>query len=54
MMINLPITTEGQIDYEYMDNYIQAIKKKTIAGVVKYKDQVIEITKKVVAKTNKR
>ena len=53
-IITLPITEEGQIDYEYMDNYIQAIKKKTIAGVVKYKDQVIEITKKVVAKTNKR
>lgn len=53
-IIIVPVDKQGQIDYEYMNNYIQAIKKKTIAGVVKYKDQVIEITKKVVAKTNKR
>ena len=50
MGIHLPVDKQEQIDYEYMDNYIQAIKKKTIAGVVKYKDQVIEITKKVVRK----
>ena len=49
--LHLPVDKKGQIDYEYMNDYIQAIKKKSIAGVVKYKDQVIEITKKVVAKT---
>ena len=53
-IIHLPVNKKGKIDYEYMDNYIQAIKKKTIAGVVKYKDQVIEMSKKIVAKTNKR
>lgn len=33
-------------DWDYMDKYIRVIEKKVIADVVKYKDRVIELTKK--------
>lgn len=50
-IVILPIIpdTTNQIDFEYMERYIKAIEKTVIANVVKYKDQVIEETKKVVA-----
>lgn len=44
----LPVTSDGQIDFNYMQNYIRAMEKQTIEGVVEYKDKVIEETKKVV------
>ena len=44
----LPVTSDDQIDFDYMQNYIRATEKQTIKGVVKYKDRVIEETKKVV------
>ena len=46
--ILLPITSEGNPDFDYMEKYILAIEKLVIADVVKYKDKVIETTKKVV------
>ena len=49
LRIILPITASGSPDFEYMERYIKAIEKTVIADVVKYKDQVIEETKKVVA-----
>lgn len=48
MKIALPITSAGEVDYAYMENYIRAMEKVTIADVVKYKDKVIETTKAVV------
>ena len=36
-------------DWEYMEKYIRVIEKKVIADVVKYKDQVIDVTRKVVS-----
>lgn len=47
MKIALPITSAGEVDYAYMENYIRAMEKVTIADVVKYKDKVIETTKAV-------
>lgn len=47
--ISLPITKSGDIDFDYMERYIRAIEKLAIADVVKYKDKVIETTKKIVA-----
>ena len=47
--LRLPVTADDQIDFDYMERYIRAIEKLTIADVVKYKDQVIATTKKVVA-----
>ncbi len=53
--ISLPIKsnapddyTTDDIDFDYMERYIRAIEKVVIADVVKYKDKVIETTKKVV------
>lgn len=47
-VIQLPVTSTGDIDFDYMQNYIRATEKQTIKGVVEYKDRVIEETKKVV------
>ena len=44
----LPIKSDGTPDFEYMERYIRAMEKVVIADVVKYKDKVIETTKKVV------
>ena len=44
----LPVTFDDQIDFNYMQNYIRAIEKQTIKGVIEYKDRVIDETKKVV------
>lgn len=46
--IQLPVTATGDIDFDYMQNYIRATEKQTIKDVVEYKDRVIEETKKVV------
>lgn len=46
--ITLPITPEGEPDFDYMERYIRAIEKLTIADVVKYKDKIIDATKKLV------
>lgn len=40
--------TVDDIDWQYMKCYIRAIEKVVITDVVKYKDKVIETTKKVV------
>lgn len=40
--------TADDIDYGYMENYINAIEKLAIADVVKYKDKVIDTTKQLV------
>lgn len=46
--IIIPVTSTGEPDFDYMERYIRAIEKVVIADVVKYKDRVIEITKKVI------
>lgn len=48
MDVELPVTPTGDIDFDYMQNYIRATEKQTIKGVVEYKDRVIAETKKVV------
>lgn len=49
MKILLPITSTGKPDFDYMERYITALEKQTIADVVRYKDKIIEETKKAVA-----
>ncbi|EIK87687.1 restriction endonuclease subunit S [Gardnerella swidsinskii] len=44
----LPVTPDGEPDFDYMERYIRAIEKLTIADVVKYKDKVIDTAKKLV------
>lgn len=48
MIIQLPILPDGTPDFEYMEKYTRAMEKTVIADVVRYKDKVIEETKKVV------
>lgn len=40
--------TPADIDWLYMERYIRAMKKKVIADVVRYKNAVVEATKKIV------
>ena len=46
--IELPVTADDDIDFDYMQNYIRATEKQTIKGVVEYKNRVIAETKNVV------
>lgn len=51
LSIELPLVKDtNEIDYEIMGKYIKALEKVVIADVVKYKDRVIEATRKVVNK----
>lgn len=47
-MLTLPITPDGDIDFDYMERYILAIEKLTIADVVKYRDQELYAAKQAV------
>lgn len=44
----LPVTSDGEPDWTYMEKYIRAIEKNVIKDVVDYKDEVIAKTKKAV------
>ena len=41
LSVSLPVTSNGQPDWDFMDKYIHAIEKVAIADVVKYKDETI-------------
>lgn len=36
-------------DFDYMEKYIRAIQKRVIPDVIKYKDEVIENTNKILS-----
>ena len=40
-IISLPVTAKNDIDFDYMEKYINAMQKLTIKKVVEYKDKVI-------------
>lgn len=46
--IKLPINSNNEIDFEFMENYIKAIEKLTIKSVIEWKDKIIEVTKKCI------
>lgn len=48
--VSVPITDANSIDIEFMSLFIRAIIKRTIRGVVAWKDREIAATKKVVAR----
>mgnify|MGYP000849377965 FL=1 len=48
--IELPVTKSDTIDFEYMEKYIQVIKKQLIEDVVEYKDEYISKSKSTVFK----
>lgn len=46
--VSLPVTLNGDIDFDYMERYIRAIEKLAIADVVKFKDKLITTTRQVI------
>lgn len=46
--VSLPVTSDGDINFDYMERYIRAIEKLAIADVVRYKDKLIASTRRVV------
>lgn len=48
--VKLPVLPDGTPDFEYMEKYIRTIEKLTIQGVVEWKDEEIEITRKIINK----
>ena len=48
--IILPTNDGGEIDYEFMENFIKAIEKLVIKDVVLWADKKIEATKNVINK----
>ena len=46
--IKLPVNSSGEIDFEYMKTFIQAVKKLIIKDVVLYADKKIEVTKEAI------
>ena len=47
--VSLPVTSNGEIDFDYMERYIRAIEKLAIADAVEYKEKMIATAKQVVA-----
>lgn len=45
---NLPVTSDGKVDYYYMKTYISAVQKIVIADVVKYADEQIRLTNHII------
>ncbi len=45
---DLPVTSSGSIDYQFMETYIRAIEKRTIQKVKDWRAQEIEAAKDVV------
>ncbi|MCI6177812.1 MAG: restriction endonuclease subunit S, partial [Campylobacter sp.] len=46
--IKLPITANGEIDFDFMENFIKAIQKLIIKDLVIWSQKKIEATKQVV------
>ena len=47
-MIKLPVNDNGEIDFNFMETYISAIKKLTIKNVIDWRDKEIQTTKQVI------
>ncbi|QUY65780.1 type I restriction endonuclease subunit R [Helcococcus kunzii] len=45
--VKLPVDSNGEIDFNYMENFTQGIKKLVIKDVVIYSDKKLEVTKDV-------
>ncbi len=48
IQIKLPITTNGEIDFDFMESFISGVQKTSIKGVIELKDKIIEQTKKAI------
>lgn len=45
MIVELPVTKKGDIDFTFMENFVQVQKKLAIKDVVDWKDKIITATK---------
>lgn len=45
--VSLPVTPDGNFDFDYMERYIRAVEKAAIADVVRYIETVIDTTKQL-------
>ena len=50
MVVELPVTKKGDIDFTFMENFVQAQIKLSIKDVVDWKDKIIATTKSVIIK----
>lgn len=46
--IKLPVTANGEIDFDFMESFISVVQKISIRGVIGLKDKIIEQTKKAI------
>ena len=46
--VNLPVTSDGNINFDYMERYIRTIEKLVIADTARHADKLIATTKQVV------
>ncbi|WP_419654882.1 hypothetical protein [Campylobacter lanienae] len=46
--IKLPITANGEIDFDFMESFIKAIQKESIKGVDSYLAKNIATTKEII------
>lgn len=42
------MNSSGTPDFDYMERYIRALEKLAIADVVKYKNKVVETSKRII------
>ena len=42
------MNSSGTPDFDYMERYINALEKLVIADVVKYKNKVVETSKRII------
>lgn len=47
MLVTLPVKKNGEIDFEFMDSFMQIQKKMSISDVVDWKDKIISTIKKI-------
>ena len=47
MIVQLPVTNDGDIDFDFMDHFVQVQKKLSIKDVVRWKDKMIAAKKPV-------
>lgn len=50
MIVKLPVSVKGTIDFEFMENFVQAQKKLSIKDVIDWKNMIITKTQEIVNK----
>lgn len=48
LFIKLPVTSENNPDWKYMDRYIQQIKRKAVHDITLYKNKILNVRNKII------